>query len=217
MTYLKVLEEIRQAAMEHVTLVAVTKGRSMEDVMALYSQGQRDFGENRIQEALEKIEQAPQDCRWHLIGTLQKNKVRKAVGKFVLIHSVDSLGLLEQISKCSAEIGVTTHVLLQVNTSGETSKHGFTPQECLQEFPEILKRKNVKIEGLMTMAPLTDDEKVILTCFAALRHLKGRLNKAYPQADIKHLSMGMSHDFKIALQEGATIIRVGTALFSPLN
>ncbi len=186
-------------------LVAVTKGRSIDQIMQLYQKGIRDFGENRVQEALLKIETLPKDIRWHFIGKLQKNKVSKVIGKFYLIHSVDNPELAHLISKISKEN--TTSILLEVNTSGEKSKSGLSAQEWETEIPALKKLPNLEIKGLMTMAPLTDDVSVIRECFAALRKLRDKWG-------LKELSMGMSQDYKIALEEGATMVRIGRKLYA---
>ncbi len=197
-----------------IVLVAVTKTEPMEQVLSAYAAGCRDFGESRVQEALEKIPLAPQDCRWHLIGTLQANKVNKVVGQFVLIHSVDSVVLAQKISQCSVDRGVVTPILLQVNTSGEVSKHGLTPDQCRREIPEVFALGGVAVRGLMTMAPLTEDEQVIRRCFSGLRNLRNEIMAwdGVP-ACFRELSMGMSHDYPLAIQEGATILRIGSAIF----
>jgi len=197
-----------------VTLVAVTKTIPWEKCSWLYALGHRDFGENRIVEALEKEGVAPADCRWHFIGTLQNNKVRKAIGKFSLIHSVDTFELAEKISQCSLDAGVTTAILLQANTSGESSKHGLTADDWKRCYEKVVDLKGITVQGLMTMAPETDDEKIIRRCFANLRVLRDELKSLFPEeAPMNHLSMGMSHDFPLAIAEGATIVRIGTALF----
>lgn len=198
-----------------IRLVAVTKTVTWAEAEALYAEGQRDFGENRLQEALHKQSLAPADCRWHLIGSLQSNKVRKAIGRFVLIHGVDSLALASKISQCSQEAGVTTSILLQVNTSGEATKHGMTAGQCVADFEALLLLPGISIQGLMTIAPLVEDEHLIRQCFASLRQLRDTLNDmAEDRAQLRHLSMGMSHDFTLAIAEGATIVRIGTALWS---
>lgn len=218
--YRRVLDEIGEAALaggrnpSDVLLVAVTKSVAWEKASELYRMGHRDFAENRLQKAFEMMSEAPSDCRWHLIGTLQTKKVRKAIGRFALIHSVDSISLLNSISKCSLEAETKTPVLLQVNTSGEASKHGMTTAECLSDYDQLSTLPGVLIEGLMTIAPLTDDVGAIRRCFSSLRQLRDQINDAYPQKRIHHLSMGMSNDFKIAIAEGATIVRLGTALFN---
>lgn len=200
-------EVARLSGEREVTVVAVSKQRSLEDILQVYRAGCRDFGENRVPEALEKIEKAPQDIRWHFIGMLQRKKVPKVIGKFALIHSVDSPELAKKISLCSADRGAETSLLLQVNTSGEKTKHGFSPQELQKMFPQLLELPNIAIKGLMTMAPLTDDKEQIQSCFSQLRLLRDEFQ-------LHHLSMGMSHDYPIAITEGATLVRIGTAIFS---
>lgn len=210
--YTQIKEEISEAAVaagrepESIKLVAVTKGQSWENVAPLYTAGQRDFGESRVEEAFDKQIIAPADCRWHFIGNLQSKKVRKVIGKFALIHSVDSLELARKISQCSTEEGTVTSILLEANTSGESSKHGLSPAAWRDCFAEVKELKGIQVEGLMTMAPLTNDEGVIRHCFSELRELRDTLQ-------LKELSMGMSRDFKLAIMEGATIVRIGTSLF----
>jgi len=218
--YLHVQSKIDEIAVKcgrdpkEISLVAVTKGYELDHVMPAYDAGCRDFGESRLQEVLDKIPNAPDDLRWHLIGTLQKNKVRKVVGKFVLIHSVDSSDLAAKISQCSQEVGVVTPVLLQANTSGEQSKHGLTPEEWTSIFGEVVNLPGISVKGLMTMAPLEGDEIVIRNCFSKLRELREDLQKmAGEDVRIPHLSMGMTHDYPYAIAEGATILRIGTAIF----
>jgi pyridoxal phosphate enzyme (YggS family) len=191
----KLLETIKPEA----RLVAVTKGHSWEECLPLYREGIRDFGENRLQEALPKMEEAPLGARWHFIGTLQKNKVSKVAGRFALIHSVDSFELAEKISKTAPQA-----ILLQVNIR---HKHGFTPDELRKDFEALMALPNLSIQGLMTMAPDTEDTAVIRDTFRTLRKLRDELG-------LKELSMGMSHDWQIALEEGATLLRIGTLLFS---
>lgn len=197
-----------------ITLVAVTKQVSWDDASDLYALGQRDFGENRLFDALEKRKQSPDDCHWHFIGTLQSNKVRKAIGHFSLIHSVDSLELARKISNCSTEEEIITPVLLQVNTSGEISKQGLSQEGWKSILEDVLSLEGISLEGLMTMAPLGASEREARTCFAALHKFREELQTASNgEALLKHLSMGMSHDFPWAIAEGATIVRIGTALF----
>lgn len=199
---------------EEIQLVAVSKNHPWFEIAPLYDLGCRDFGENRLQEALPKIEQSPQDCHWHYIGSLQKNKVRKVVSRFVLIHSVDSLELAKKISEVSSELNYTSKILLQVNTSGELSKQGMHVEECYKYFEDFCSLPSICVEGLMTMAPLVESEKIIRQTFADLRELKERLIQTYqPAKSFQHLSMGMSHDFKWAIAEGATLLRVGSYLW----
>lgn len=209
--YAKVLENISKITKEEIILVAVTKGRPIEDVLSLYHLGCRNFGENRLPDAFSKIENTPKDINWHFIGSLQKNKVKKAIGHFALIHGVDSYELASKISECSLELDTISPILLQVNTSGEATKHGFSEELLLENFDKLKSLPGLKIEGLMTMAPLSEDEKIIRKCFSGLRELQEKLNNK--SNILKTLSMGMSHDYEIALQEGSTMLRIGSALF----
>lgn len=218
--YQKILNEIAAAGVNcgrdpaSITLVAVTKQIDWQTASLLYAQGQRNFGENRIEEALVKKTLAPKDCQWHFIGNLQKNKVRKIIGEFVLIHSIDSFDIAEKISIVSQEKGVVTPILLQANTSGETSKNGLNPLEWKECFERALTLKNISVKGLMTMAPFTNNMEIVRQCFRKLRNLRDELQViAGVRADLSELSMGMSGDFKIAIEEGATMVRVGSALF----
>lgn len=205
-----VLEKIKVAAiksgrsLDEITLVIVTKNHTWEEILPLYEQGFLDFGENRVQEALSKM--GPVNVRWHLIGNLQKNKVKKVIGKFHLIHSVDSLELAKTLSKASGESHLTTRILLQVNVSGEATKQGLSPQEWEMHKGEVLALPHLAIEGLMTMAPLTEDKALIRSVFRNLRAMRD-------QWGLMHLSMGMSHDFEIAIEEGSTLLRIGSAIF----
>lgn len=218
--YLSIKKHIKDLALAsgrdpaQITLLAVSKGQPWEQIAPIYKAGCREFGESKVQEALEKMAHAPTDIQWHLIGSLQKKKVRKVIGKFVLIHSVDTFELAEKISTCSLESNTTSSILLQVNISGESTKHGLSEEGWMQEVERVKRLPNLNIEGLMTMAPLHEDESTIRKCFSKLREFKDKLNKNYG-FDLKHLSMGMTHDYPFAIQEGATIVRVGTALFQP--
>lgn len=218
--YQKVKENIASAALKSgrqekdITLVVVSKNRSWEDVLAVYQENCRDFGESRIQEFALKAKQAPSDLRWHMIGSLQKNKVKSIIGAFSLIHSVDSLELAQKISLHSHKSGLSTSILLQVNTSGEITKHGLNPEGWRRVFEELIALPALSIEGLMTIAPLTNDKKQIHTCFSQLREFRDELSGLIPdKTQLRHLSMGMSHDYLIAIEEGATLLRVGSAIF----
>lgn len=195
-----------------IELVAITKGHTWQEIESLYQEGQHVFGESKVTELLPKIQDAPKDCSWHFIGHLQANKVRKVVGQCALIHSVDSEKLAQKISAVSQELALTTSILLEVNVSGEPAKHGFSVAECKEGFARISNLPNLKVEGLMTMAPLTEDEATIRQTFAGLRKLRNEL--ATNEKPLKVLSMGMSHDYKLAIEEGATLLRIGTALFT---
>lgn len=228
--YERVAGDVAKAAVEcgrnpeEVKLVAVTKTHTLEHVLPARTVGGcMDFGENRLEEALQKVEQARglgvDDINWHYIGTLQSRKAKKLVdsGAFCLIHSVDSLKLARKISQAAGTAAGKTHVLLQVNTSGEASKQGCDPdgwKEAIQEG--LLDLPGLSISGLMTMAPFTNDEDVIRGCFSKLASFQKELQSQTannPQHSFRELSMGMSNDFKIAIQEGSTIVRIGTDIF----
>lgn len=217
--YKELLEEINFIAIKNgrdpkeITTIAVTKQHPWEEAAPLFEAGCRHFGENRLPEALSKQIIAPPEINWHMIGPLQRNKVAKAVEAFSWIHSVDSLELAEKISEESEKRGRKSRILLQVNTSGELSKQGFTAEECLRYFPLIYKLPGLDVQGLMTMAPFIEDENLIRDCFAKLRQLKDKIESE--GFFLPHLSMGMSHDYKWAIAEGATFLRIGTAIFKP--
>jgi pyridoxal phosphate enzyme (YggS family) len=195
-----------------VSIVAVTKGHPLETVREAAAGGLLDIGENRVQEALEKQEAwsgAP--VRWHLIGHLQTNKARKAVGRFALIHSLDSAHLADELEKAAAARGITQDVLVQVNVAGEAQKTGVMPEEAEALVTHVATLPHLRLTGLMTMAPLTDDERVIRATFRGLRELGNRLSTA--DCRLPTVSMGMSNDFEIAVEEGATMLRLGTVLF----
>ncbi len=196
---------------EDIKLVAVSKGHTIEEMREAYFLGIRDFGESRVNEALEKMERLPSDIRWHFIGKLQKNKVSKVIGRFTLIHSVDSLELAERISLLSMREGLQTAILLEVNTSGEATKSGLSFEGWREVYSKLLDLNGVSLEGLMTMAPLTEDEATIRHCFSELKHCAEKLGER--GGNLTTLSMGMSNDFPLAIQEGATLVRIGTALF----
>lgn len=217
------LEEIRAAiaAAEQrvgrpagsVTLLAVSKTFPVSDIMQAYADGQRVFGENRLQEAMEKMPQMPQDCVWHLIGPLQRNKVRKALEQgFGLIQAVDSMKLAAAISRIAGETGVTARILLEVNVDGEASKHGFTPEEIQEEWEALVTLPHLDIRGLMCIPAPVENPQDARPAFAALRVLAEKLRARGP-LPLPELSMGMSHDFAVAVEEGATIVRVGSAIF----
>lgn len=200
-------------AAENVTLLAVSKTFPVSDIMQAYADGQRIFGENRLQEAMEKMPQMPPDCEWHLIGPLQRNKVRKALEQgFSLIQAVDSMKLAAAISRIAGELGITARILLEVNIDGEASKHGFTPQQLVEEWETLTKLPALDIRGLMCIPAPVDNPQDARPAFAALRTLAEQLRERGP-LPLPELSMGMSHDFEVAVEEGATIVRVGSAIF----
>ena len=195
------------------TLLAVSKTFPVSDIMHAYDDGQRLFGENRLQEAQEKIPAMPADCVWHIIGPLQRNKVRKALEAGVaLLEAVDSRKLAEAISRIAGELGMIAAILLEVNIDGEESKHGFTPEELQQEWDALTSLPNLDIRGLMCIPAPTEAPEGARPAFAALRQLAEQLRARGP-LPLPELSMGMSHDYAIAVEEGATIVRVGSAIF----
>lgn len=196
-----------------VTLLAVSKTFPAQDVAVAYAAGQRLFGENRLQEAMEKIPALPEDCAWHLIGPLQRNKVRKALEQgLALIEAVDSLKLAETISRIAGELGVTAPILLEVNIDGEDTKHGFTPAELRSLWTELSALPHLEIQGLMCIPAPVENAEEARPAFAALRSLAEELRARGP-LPLPTLSMGMSHDFEIAIEEGSTLVRVGSAIF----
>lgn len=195
-----------------VRLVAVSKTFPPEDVQACYNAGQRVFGENRIQEALGKIHALPPDTEWHLIGPLQRNKVRKAIEHFTLIHAVDSLRLAQFMDTVAQETGKRPRILLEVNVGGEESKFGFSPAALEREWDSLAALSHLEIGGLMCIPPPVDDPEQARPYFRLLRELKETLADR-GRASLEELSMGMSHDFETAVEEGATLVRVGTAIF----
>src|SRR5213083_2129328 len=194
-----------------VTIVAVTKGFGPDAVVAARAAGLTDLGENRVQEALEKIDApAGRGATWHLIGHLQRNKAKHVPGRFALVHSLDSLALAEELDKRAAAVGMRVRVLLQVNVAGEEQKSGCLPAEA----PALAHRvAALALEGLMTIAPFTADEELQRRTFRGLRSLRDALKE--DGLWLATLSMGMSADYGIAVEEGATVIRLGTVLFGP--
>ena len=199
--------KIQKEIPEEVTLIAVSKTKSNEEIMEAYNVGIRDFGENYVQEIVPKMDSLPKDIRWHLIGHLQKNKVKYVVNdRIYLIHSVDSLSLVKEINKEAFRRHIVMNILLEVNISGENSKFGFKKEELLEVFEEIKSYENINVLGLMTILPNISDENVLQGYFKDLKKLKDKLN-------LSILSMGMTNDYKIAIKEGSTMVRIGTAIF----
>ena len=197
---------------DSVTLVAVYKTWPASDVAEAVAAGQRVFGENKVQEMLAKIPEAPAGLEWHLIGHLQSNKVRKVLPVCALIHSVDSLGLARDLSRVAGELGLIARVLLQVNVASDEAKFGFPVGVVKAAFAEILTLPHLEVRGLMTVPPFDEDLERVRPQFAALRRLREELEKDHG-VSLPELSMGMSHDCRIAIEEGATIVRVGSAIF----
>ena len=197
-----------------VLLVAVSKGHPPETVRAAADLGHTLFGENKVQEAKAKISLCPGRLHWHMIGHLQSNKCRDAVYFFEMIESVDSLAIAQEVSKAAQKWGKTMPILIEVNIAGEASKFGFKPDQVLAELEQINALPRIEIHGLMTMAPWTPEPEKVRPIFQELRELKQRCEQKLG-APLPHLSMGMSGDFEIGIEEGATIVRIGTALFGP--
>ncbi len=199
-----------------VEIVAVTKKFDASVVEQAIDSGLGTLGENRIQEAEGKFRQIGNRAAWHLIGHLQRNKAGKAVEIFDLIHSVDSVALAENINRRAESTGKIQNILVQVNTSGEETKFGVNPEDTESLLMEIKDLKNINIQGLMTIGPFVDDMDLVRNCFKQLRELKDDLNRKNITPDqMIHLSMGMSNDYEIAVEEGATLLRLGTVIFGP--
>ncbi len=197
-----------------VQLVAVTKGHPPEAIREAADLGLTLFGENKVQEAKVKISRCPGRLRWHMIGHLQSNKVRDAVHFFELIQSVDSLSLAEEINRWADRGAKTMPILLEVNVAGESSKFGYRPDRLLAELAQINALPKIEIHGLMTIAPWTPEPEKVRHVFRRLRELKAECD-AILGAPLPHLSMGMSGDLEVAVEEGATMVRIGSALFGP--
>lgn len=210
-------ELLKELEPHHATLVAVSKTHPPEKIMELYNAGQRDFGENRVQEMIDKYEQMPRDIRWHLIGHLQTNKVKYITSWVHLIHSVDSFKVLKEVDKRAASDERVVDCLLQFKIAEEDTKYGFEPEEAYEMLrsEECRNMKNIRITGVMGMATFTDDEKQVRREFQQLKgifkHLKD--NFFAGQDSFREISMGMSDDYPIALEEGSTMVRVGSLLF----
>jgi hypothetical protein len=195
-----------------IELVAITKTHPAEKIREAVDAGHTVFGESRVQEARAKIPGLPSNLRWHFVGHLQKNKIRHALPLFELFHGVDSLALAQEMNRIAAEEGGHPCVLLEVNVAGEGSKFGFKAQSLRGEMESLLALPRLSIEGLMCIPPLADEPEASRTFFVQLRDLRDSLEKEF-DLRFPHLSMGMTQDFWIAVQEGATLVRVGTAIF----
>ena len=214
----RVREQIAQAtgkagrSIDDVELVAISKTHDAVKVREAIEAEQRLFGESRVQEARVKIPELPSNLRWHFVGHLQKNKIRHALPLFELIHSVDSLALAQDINRIAEEDGLHPRVLLEVNVAGEGSKFGFTPEKLRKDLENLLALPRLSILGLMTIPPIADEAEASRKYFVELRELRDRLQTEF-HVDLAQLSMGMTQDFAIAVEEGATLVRVGTAIF----
>jgi pyridoxal phosphate enzyme (YggS family) len=198
-----------------ILLVAVSKTFGADRVRAAWAAGQRDFGENKVQEALQKISETSEiEIRWHLIGHLQSNKAKKAAGSFACIHSVDSVDLLRKLDAAAADQGASPDVLIQLDLAGEETKFGASADGARRILDAALGARAVRAAGLMLIPPWNEDQEQTRPWFIRLRELRDRwLADGVPRAALRHLSMGMSHDFEAAIEEGATMVRVGTAIF----
>lgn len=195
-----------------ITLVAVSKAQPIEKIPAAYSAGQRVFGENYVQEMLGKQDELDAtDIQWHFIGGLQSNKIRQIVGRVHLIHSIDRVKLAREVGKRSQQAGIVTDILIQINVGDEATKGGITPENAQEQFAQILQVPGIRVTGLMAVPPFLDPEDV-RPYFVQLRQLRDRLVTLHGHP-LPHLSMGMSGDFEAAIEEGATLVRVGSSIF----
>ena len=217
----QVLEAIGEAAVrsrrrpEEVTLVAVSKRHPAEAVIAAREAGLRVFGENKVQEAEEKIPSV-EGVRWHLVGHLQRNKAKRAAELFELIHSLDSIRLANTLDRLGQEQGKPIETLVEINAAEEASKHGFAWDELHEAMPRLAGREGLAVRGLMTMPPFFDDPEQSRPYFQRLRRAAERIaERGLPGVRMDHLSMGMTNDYEVAIEEGATLVRVGTAIFGP--
>ena len=201
-----------------ITLIAVSKTKPVEMLEEAYREGCRDFGENKVQEIMDKYEKMPGDIRWHMIGHLQRNKVKYLIGKVYLIHSVDSLRLAEEISKEACKQNVTMNILMEVNVAGEESKFGTTNEEAVELVKSIAGLPGISVKGLMTIAPYVDCPEENRQYFVKLRQLSvDIMKKNIDNISMDILSMGMTGDYQVAIEEGATYVRVGTGIFGERN
>lgn len=203
---------------EEVTLIAVSKTKPLEMLQEIYGEGVRDFGENKVQELCDKMEQLPSDIRWHMIGHLQRNKVKYIVGKVALIHSVDTYRLAEEINIQAKKRGIIVPILVEVNIAGEETKFGTTAEDTMSLVEEISKLENVRIRGLMTIAPFVENPEDNRLYFRKIKQLSVDItNKNIDNVSMEILSMGMTGDYEVAIEEGATMVRVGTGIFGARN
>ena len=203
---------------DEVTLIAVSKTKPVEMLQEIYDENIRDFGENKVQELCSKMGQLPSDIRWHMIGHLQRNKVKYIVGKVELIHSVDTYRLAEEINIQAKKQNVIVPILVEVNIAHEESKFGISAEDAILLVEEISKLENIRIKGLMTIAPYVENPEDNRLYFRKIKQLSVDINnKNFDNVDMSILSMGMTNDYEIAVEEGATMVRVGTAIFGERN
>ncbi len=199
---------------QEVKLIGVSKNHSADEILEVYNAGLKDFGENRVQELQKKIDLLPEDINFHMIGNFQTNKVKYIYDKVALIQSVDRLSLIEEIDKRANKDHISVDILIQVNISKEKQKGGVVPDKLLGLIEKSIKYKSIKIKGLMGIGPLTEDNDEIRKCFRELFNLREDIkNRHYKEIDMDYLSMGMSGDFEIAIEEGSNMVRVGTKIF----
>ncbi|MFQ5454920.1 MAG: YggS family pyridoxal phosphate-dependent enzyme [Nitrospirota bacterium] len=216
----KIIERVESVAgsvcrnPEDIKLVAVTKGVKISEIREGIEAGIRIIGENRVQESLPKIEAIKDDISWHMIGHLQTNKVKDVIGRFELIHSVDSLNLAREIERRAKGRGIVQKILLEVNLSGEESKYGFCEEDIIEDIREISRFENIMVRGLMTIPPYSVNPEDAREYFSQLRRLFKKIREEkIDNIYMEELSMGMSNDFEVAIEEGATMVRIGTAIF----
>ncbi len=222
--YANVLKKVENACeragrkTEDVTLIAVSKTKPVEMLREIYDCGCRDFGENKVQEIMDKYEKLPNDIRWHMIGHLQTNKVKYIVDKVYMIHSVDSIKLAKEISKEAIKKNVTVKVLLEVNVAKEETKFGLLTEEVLDFYKEVIDLPGLKVCGLMTIAPYVENSEENRQHFVNLKQLMVDIeSEKTDNISVGELSMGMTGDYEVAIEEGATYVRVGTGIFGERN
>ncbi len=218
MVSISALQDITKSAKEkNAQLIAVSKTKPIDTITTIYNTGQRDFGENKVQELVNKYEMLPKDIQWHMIGNLQSNKVKYIAPFIYLIHSVNTIKLANEINKQAEKNNRVINILLEIHIAEENSKSGFTKKEITEVLSNnaLGMLKNISICGLMGMATYTDNQTIIRNEFRGLKHFFEELKATYfyNQPEFRHISMGMSGDYKIALEEGSTMIRVGSAIF----
>ncbi len=222
--YFLVLNKVREACIRahrdpsEAILIAVSKTKPIEMLQEVYDAGCRDFGENKVQEILDKYDKLPKDIRWHMIGHLQTNKVKYIVDKVCMIHSVDSIKLAKEISKEAVKKNVTVNVLLEVNVAKEESKFGLMVEQVQDFYDEVVDLPGLKVQGLMTIAPYVEEAEENRQYFVKLKQLMvDMISKKTDNISVGELSMGMTGDYEVAVEEGATLVRVGTGIFGERN
>ncbi|WP_309294782.1 YggS family pyridoxal phosphate-dependent enzyme [Desulfotruncus alcoholivorax] len=216
---INIRERVRLAAFragrdpQTIKIIAVTKRVDVPRIMEAVAAGVTDLGENRVQELSAKVDKIPSSLHWHLIGHLQTNKVKHVLGKVELIHSLDSWNLAVELDRQAARMEIIPRVLVQVNVSGEETKYGINPGEAYDFITELKNLGHIKVEGLMTIAPFVDNPQEARPFFRELRLLSRELNEKISGVELKHLSMGMTNDYEVAVEEGSDMLRLGTAIF----